>query len=336
MALAGGISLLAGGGTSGATWALRVGTLVYLAAIAVGIRLPDRVDKVAPDQQPVGAAPAAGPSYPAPPPRTASSGPAPNGTVPPGTVPPGAVPPPGARSAGDRARQPPPGAAGTRPRRGPRQARWARTLRSVGPVVGEAMRGNAALRAFSGYMIFFLAFLLRTVHFHGVSDQAALARMIVAAAAGGFIGTAVGALLRARAPHLVLFALLFVSTVITAVCALFFGLWAALVVALVAAFSQVLAKLALDSIVQREIPEEVRSSTLAASETIHQLAWVAGGLAGLAMSITNDGTAGLGVAALGLATTTVLLLASRRRRILAARQQAHWAPRPHRAGPAGQ
>ena len=94
---------------------------------------------------------------------------------------------------------------------------------------------------------------------------------------------------------------------------MFFGLWAALVVALVAAFGQVLAKLALDSIVQREVPEEVRSSTLAASETIHQLAWVAGGLAGLAMSITDSGVAGLAVAAAGLGVTAVLLVASRRR-----------------------
>ena len=58
-----------------------------------------------------------------------------------------------------------------------------------------------------------------------------------------------------------------------------------------------LAKLALDSIVQREIREEIRSSVLAASETIHQLAWVAGGLAGLAMSFTANGVAGLAVAA---------------------------------------
>jgi predicted MFS family arabinose efflux permease len=185
--------------------------------------------------------------------------------------------------------------------------------------VGEAMRGNAALRAFSGYMIFFLAFLLRTVHFPGVSDKLALGAMIAAAGAGGFIGTGIGALLKSRTPHLILFVLLCTSTAITAVCAAFFGLWAALVVALVAAFGQVLAKLALDSIVQREVREEVRSSTLAASETIHQLAWVAGGLAGLTMSITDSGVAGLAVPAAGLAATTALLLASRRRRILAAR-----------------
>ena len=315
--VAGGVSFLAGGGTAGATWALRIGTLVYLGAIALGIRLPTRVDQ----QDPQAATPAAeaaaggpGPASPGP----ANAGPAAAGAAPGATIPQASTPRAGAQgAAGPSATA---GAAGPRPAgASPRRARWATTLRSVGPVVGEAMRGNAALRAFSGYMIFFLAFLLRTVHFPGTSDKLALGAMIAAAGAGGFIGTGIGALLKARAPHLILFVLLFMSTAITAVCAVFFGLWAALVVALVAAFGQVLAKLALDSIVQREVPEEVRSSTLAASETIHQLAWVAGGLAGLAMSITDSGVAGLAVAAAGLGVTAILLVASRRRRILAAR-----------------
>jgi hypothetical protein len=326
---AGAVSLLAGGGTTGATWALRVGTLVYLAAIALGIRLPTRVDQ----QEPTPAG--AGDAAPGPAPGAAGPGPAAAGsgrggaTIPQDTIP-GAGGPSAARPSAGR-----PSAAGTSAgtraaAARPRRAGWAATLRSVGPIVGEAMRGNAALRAFSGYMIFFLAFLLRTVHFPGVSDKLALAAMIAAAGAGGFIGTGFGALLKARTPHLILFVLLCTSTAITAVCAAFFGLWAALAVALVAAFGQVLAKLALDSIVQREVPEEVRSSTLAASETIHQLAWVAGGLAGLAMSITDSGVAGLAVPAAGLAVTAALLLASRRRRILTARTAAARLPHPRR------
>ena len=43
-AAAAGVSFIAGGGSSGAGWVLRAGTVVYLAAIALGIRLPDRVD----------------------------------------------------------------------------------------------------------------------------------------------------------------------------------------------------------------------------------------------------------------------------------------------------
>jgi hypothetical protein len=326
--VAGAISILAGGGTTGATWVLRVGTLVYLAAIALGIRLPTRVDQQDPQPTAAAGAEAAG--------AEAGGAGAGGATIPQAAMPGGAGPSAARSAAGSSAAGPSaagrsaagaPAAAAAAPRR----AGWAATLRSVGPIVGEAMRGNAALRAFSGYMIFFLAFLLRTVHFPGVSDKLALGAMIAAAGAGGFIGTGIGALLKARTPHLILFALLGTSTVITAACAAFFGLWAALVVALVAAFGQVLAKLALDSIVQREVPEEIRSSTLAASETIHQLAWVAGGLAGLAMSITDSGVAGLAVPAAGLAATTVLLVASRRRRILAARIAPARPPHP-RAG----
>lgn len=200
-----------------------------------------------------------------------------------------------------------------------------RTLRGVGPVVGEAMRANATLRAYSGFMVFFLAFLLRTEHFPGVSDKVALAEMIAAAGAGGFLGSAIGSALKARRPQVITFGMLIAATLITATCAALFSLWAVLVVALVAAFGQVVVKLALDSTVQQEIGEEIRSSAFAASETLHQLAWVAGGLAGLAMSLTSSGLAGLTVAAIGLAAALVLLLARRRRRVLAARRAA---PRP--------
>jgi hypothetical protein len=182
------------------------------------------------------------------------------------------------------------------------------------------MRANATLRAFSGFMIFFLAFLLRIEHFQHVNDKVALGAMIGAAAAGGFLGTALGSALRARKPYIITFGMLAVATVTTAACAVFFGLWAALVVSLVAAFGQVLGKLALDSTVQQEIGEEIRSSTFAVSETLHQLTWVAGGLAGLAMSFTSSGVAGLTVAAVGLGLSLVLLLGRRRRRILTARQ----------------
>jgi predicted MFS family arabinose efflux permease len=144
----------------------------------------------------------------------------------------------------------------------------------------------------------------------------------VAVAAGGFIGTALGSRLRSRRPHLIIFGMLALATVVSAACAWFFGLWAALAVAFVAATAQVLVKLALDSTVQHEIGEDIRSSTFAVSETLNQLSWVVGGLAGLALSLTGSGVAGLSVAAAGLAITLVLLAAGRRRRMLAARTMA--------------
>ena len=323
--LAGGIDVIGGGGHQGAAWVLRTGTLIYLAATALSFRVPDRVDAPAPPPppQPAQARPQTPPRQPGqsqgaprmPPsqpgqarPRTPPPQP---GQARPRTPPPQPGQAPGQRNGATR------GVNGDQPAN---RARW-RTLRQLGPVVGEAMRANATLRAFSGFMVFFLAFLLRTVHFPGVNDKVALAEMIIAAGVGGFLGSIVGSGLRARRPHLITFGMLAAATVTTALCAVFFGLWATLVVALVAAFGQVLGKLALDSTVQHEIGEQIRSSAFAASETLHQLAWVAGGLAGLLMSLSSSGVAGLTVAAVGLAVSLALLLAHRRRRILAARRR---------------
>jgi predicted MFS family arabinose efflux permease len=184
------------------------------------------------------------------------------------------------------------------------------------------MRANATLRAFSGFMIFFLAFLLRTEHFGSVPDKVALGEMIVAAGVGGFAGTAIGSALKARAPQVIVFVMLGFASITTALCAVFFGLWAALIVAAVAALGQALVKLAMDATVQREIGEEIRSSAFAASETLHQLSWVAGGLAGLLLSLTGSGVAGLTVAAAGLWIALAALLVVRRRRVVDARRTA--------------
>src|SRR6266566_1691558 len=335
--LAAGLEYITGGGSSGAAWVLRAGTVIYLAAMALCFRVPEKVDL--PLEPEPGPSPATVPLAGEPPPSRPFPG------EPPPTRPHAGEPPPTRPHAGEpsaaRPRAGQPGAAyphvpgdGQGPHQArrngngagppPHRTRW-RTLRQLGPVVGEAMRANASLRAFSGFMIFFLAFLLRTVHFPGVSDKAALAGMITAAGVGGFLGSLLGSALKTRRPLLITFGILVFSTVVTALCAVYFGLWAALVVALVAAFGQVLSKLALDSTVQQEIGEEIRTSAFAASETLNQLSWVAGGLAGVLLSLTNSGVAGLTVAAAGLGLSFILLVLHRRRRVLAARRQA---PRP--------
>ena len=193
------------------------------------------------------------------------------------------------------------------------KGRW-RTLLRVGPAVSEAMRANAALRAYSGFLILYLAFVLRTKGFSSVSGNVALGLLVAAAGAGGLAGTAVGAGVKTRAPHLMLYGTLAVTTAITVVCAVFFSLWAALVVAFVGGFGQSLGKLSLDAVVQRRIVEEIRSSTFAVSETIHQLVWVIGGVVGLGASLIADGRVALGIVAVALALTLVALLSRRARR----------------------
>jgi MFS family permease len=316
--LAAGLQYVTGGGSSGAAWVLRAGTVIYLAATALCFRVPEQVDLPLEHEEPAPSAatrPYAGEPPPARPPAGEPSASRPRGSQHGTAYPPG----PGRHQAGRTGN-----GAGPAPNR----TRW-RTLRQLGPVVGEAMRANASMRAFSGFMIFFLAFLLRIVHFPGVTDKAALAGMIAAAGVGGLLGSLLGSALKTRRPLFITFGILAFSTVITALCAAYFGLWAALVVALVAAFGQVLSKLALDSTVQQEIGEEIRTSAFAASETLNQLSWVAGGLLGVLLSLTDSGVAGLTVAACGLGISFILLVLHRRRRILAGRSRA---PRPPASG----
>jgi MFS family permease len=352
-------SMLGGGlaagiqATAGSAWVLRTGTVIYLAAMILALRLPEQVDVPSP-------APAAAPTRPDFYPNEAGRfapghGPRDGGDQPgpdvrrsrdgrtrpyepagrhesadwhePAALPPGALPPgAGPTSAGGN------GAKAGRPKAGRTAGgRW-RGLGNVGPVVGEAMRANAVLRAFSGYMVFFLAFFLRSENF-GVSHNFALGALVAAAAAGGLAAMAIGSLIKSRAPQVMLFAMLTLAPIVTAACAWFFSLEAAIAVAFTAALAAGLAKLALDSTVQREIGEEIRSSAFAVSETLNQVANVAGSVVGVLVSMLNNGEVGLAIAAAFLTASLVILVGRRRRRILATRDD-EYVPRP-RPRPAG-
>ena len=78
--------------------------------------------------------------------------------------------------------------AGEKPDAAKPHGRW-RTLANVGPVVAEAMTVNAVLRAYSGYILFLLAFLLRsvdlgTVFGHAVSHNFALGALALGLSVG--------------------------------------------------------------------------------------------------------------------------------------------------------
>ncbi len=65
------------------------------------------------------------------------------------------------------------------------------------------------------------------------------------------------------------------------------------VAAAVTGLTQALAKLSLDALIQRDVPEEVRTSAFARSETLLQLAWVIGG--GIGIILPLNGMLGLSV-----------------------------------------
>ncbi|WP_329460272.1 MFS transporter [Streptomyces sp. NBC_01497] len=189
------------------------------------------------------------------------------------------------------------------------------SLRTVGPSVLHGLQANASHRALSGFLTFFLAFLLRDHPLSGTNAAVSLGIVGVSAGAGNAIGTAVGAWLRSRGPELIIITMLGLALAATILAALFFG---PITVALVgggAGFSQALSKLSLDATIQRDVPEQVRTSAFARSETVLQVAWVLGG--GLSMALPLNASLGMSVAAALMATgalTSVrgLLRAARR------------------------
>ncbi|MGW3283803.1 MFS transporter [Streptomyces sp. NPDC001002] len=187
-------------------------------------------------------------------------------------------------------------------------------LRTVGSAVTHALGANAALRWLSGFLTFFLAFLLREHPLTGSSAAVSLGIVAVSAGVGNALGTAFGAWLRSRAPEIIIVVMLAFVLGAAIVAAIFFGAFLVACLAAVAGFSQALSKLSLDALIQRDVPETVRTSAFARSETMLQMAWVLGGAIGIVMPL--NGTLGLCVAAavlaLGWLTTTRGLLSSAR------------------------
>jgi MFS family permease len=173
-------------------------------------------------------------------------------------------------------------------------------LRTVGPAVTHALTANASLRCLSGFLIFFLAFLLREEPLGGQSAAVSLGIVGVSAGAGNAIGTAVGAGLRSRAPEVIIVTVVGLALGVAITAAVFFGAVGVACLGAVAGFAQAMSKLSLDALIQRDVPEEVRTSAFARSETILQVAWVVGG--GIGMVLPLNGALGFSVAAAIVAT----------------------------------
>ncbi|MFB7665133.1 MFS transporter [Kitasatospora sp. NPDC056138] len=169
------------------------------------------------------------------------------------------------------------------------------TLRTVGPSVILALRAMATLRALVGFLVMFLAFLLREDPVGGLDPTVSLGIVALAAGTGNAFGSVLGSWLRTRGPEATVTVMLLLAALATGAAALWYGLPTVAVVAGAAGVAASLGKLALDALIQRDVPEAVRTSAFARSETLLQLAWVAGGAIGILLPL--DGALGLSVAA---------------------------------------
>ncbi|MFD4396479.1 MFS transporter [Kitasatospora sp. NPDC058478] len=180
--------------------------------------------------------------------------------------------------------------------RAPEDARAPKaSLRTVGPSVILALRAMSALRWLVGFLVMFLAFLLRDEPIGGLRPTLALGLVALAAGTGNALGSVLGSWLRTRGPEATVTAMLLLATGATAAAALWYGVVTVVLVAGVAGVAASLGKLSLDALIQRDVPEAVRTSAFARSETLLQLSWVAGGAVGILLPL--NGVLGLSVAA---------------------------------------
>lgn len=181
---------------------------------------------------------------------------------------------------------------------------------SLGGHVVTALRAAGALRALSGFLTLFLAFYIQSTE-TGTAAAVALGGLVAAAAGGSVAGTAVGARMTLSRPDPVLLTCIGGVALVALVASLSFSLSTAILVAAAAGVANALGKLCLDAIIQREVPNALRASAFARSETLLQLAWVAGG--GLGIALPPNGPLGFGVVAGLLVVSFAATVVGRRR-----------------------
>lgn len=162
---------------------------------------------------------------------------------------------------------------------------WRRTrLRAMPPTVLAASTAMAVLRGTVGLITFLLAFELRRQHaatwWYGV--------VLVTSVGGALLATLVTPVLRRvlREENIILGALLLVAAGGGAAFAMG-GRGAAIMLAGAIGLAAGAAKVAFDSMVQRDVDETARGRAFARFETRFQLAWVLGALIPVGISLSN-------------------------------------------------
>jgi hypothetical protein len=151
---------------------------------------------------------------------------------------------------------------------------------------------------------------------HGVDAAVQLGAIIGAAGAGNFSGTAIGTKLKMVKPQNTIVVSAAIAAGVCILVALSFNVVFAVIGMYVSAVANALSKIALDSLIQRDVAETLRSSAFARSETFLQLAWVVGAAVGVLLPSNSRGDGAIGFWVGGIALAVVSVIAFLRQRVV--------------------
>lgn len=163
----------------------------------------------------------------------------------------------------------------------------ARPRQPMGRHVTVGLWGSGTARMLAGFLTLFVAFVVKANTEGSPGEQVLLLGTFgIAAGAGSFLGNGLGARMTFEHPDQVILGCIGAGlcTVVTA--ALLPGIAMAAIGGVVAGAGSSLAKVCLDAVIQRELPEASRSSVFGRSETVLQLSWVFGGALGVLLPPT--------------------------------------------------
>ncbi len=162
-----------------------------------------------------------------------------------------------------------------------------RRRQPMGRQVVVALWGNGTARVLTGFLTLFVAFAVKAQTEGSPGRQLMLLGIVGAAAgAGSFLGNAVGARTRFGKPDQVIVGCVVAGLTMAVLTALVSGIVIAAVTAAVAATGSAVAKVCLDAVIQRGVPEVSRASAFGRSESVLQMAWVMGGALGVLLPPT--------------------------------------------------
>ena len=156
-----------------------------------------------------------------------------------------------------------------------------KTRQPLGRNIITSLWGNCTIKVMVGFLFLYPAFVAKSHDASGWEQLRILGLIGAAAGIGNFVGNFTAARLQLGHPARLVVRAATAVTAVALATAVFGNLYVAALATLITSGASAVAKASLDASMQDDLPEESRASAFGRSESLLQLAWVAGGAMGV-------------------------------------------------------